>query len=307
MGKLIKLLNKPEYLLQPRTVIRRFLRRRIIEGIKVVQLPWRLPLEVNTAEAIGRTISHHGLFEISLVEAIFRLTDPSDVFLDVGANIGYMSSAALAAGASKVISFEPHPLLVQKLILNSTMWIQASPKIASRIRIENQAISNRRGLASLSFPRFGFTANQGIATLEAGNSVNGDLSTVSVEAVLLADVIEQCGQSNCILKIDIEGHEKAAFAISRDILASGRVRDILYEDHQGVDSEVSQLLTSFGYTLFGLNKTLFGPVLLRSGSEIRRFKDRSDEALNFLATHDSERALNRMSARGFQCLAGSRL
>ncbi len=48
---------------------------------------------------------------MSVVEAICRLTSPDDVFLDVGANIGFMSSVALAQGAKSVFAFKPNPLI----------------------------------------------------------------------------------------------------------------------------------------------------------------------------------------------------
>ena len=298
-----KALNKPEYLLQPEVALRRFLgRRKAHRGIETVQLPWKLPLEVNTSEAIGLAISHHGLFEMSLVEAIFRLTDPNDIFLDVGANIGFMSSVALAAGAKSVLAFEPNPPIFRELQRNAALWTEAQPRIAARVTIRPDAISDKAGTASLSIPKQAFVGNHGIASLE-GVYVSEECVNFDVATETLNRVFEQCGGPIGVLKIDIEGHELTAFGACEASLRSGRVRDILYEDHDGLSSEVSQFLAGTGYSLFGINKSLSGPVLLDGEAEVVRFAARSDENLNFLATREPERARKRFSSRGFKCLS----
>jgi FkbM family methyltransferase len=304
MTNILKFLNKPEYLLQPMAILRRFSGRRdIAGGTEVVRLPWGLPIEVNTSEIIGRTISHHGLFEMSVVEAIFRLAGPGDIFLDIGANIGFMSSAAVAAGAKRIFSFEPHPELFQHLERNISLWSQVQPKIADRICARREAASDTEGTAKLRFPKNGFSRNNGLASLEIGEVYGDGYDEVEVSTTTLTRIIEQCGEPIGVLKIDIEGHELTAFKAGKTLLQEGRVRDIIYEDFQGLNSEVSQLLSSFGYSLFGLNKTLSGPVLLDDQADVTRFISRSYEgSYSFLATRDAGRARRCMSRRGYKCL-----
>jgi FkbM family methyltransferase len=305
MANIWKALNKPEYLYQPRTIL-----RRLLEGgaasrndWKVVQLPWMLPLAVNPSEAIGRIISRHGLYEMSVVEAIFRLTDPVDIFLDVGANIGYMTSAAAAAGAKKILSFEPHPTLFRELEHNVSLWTKARPKLANRISVRQEAVSDGRGMAKLRIPKLGFSANQGLSSLEISQD-GGDYDEVEVATITFAQVFEQCGEPIGVLKIDIEGHEMTALNGSLPSFQAGTVRDIIFEDHYGLNSDLCRLFSKSGYTIFGLGKTLLGPVLLCSQADVTRFKSRSYEsATNFLSTRNADRARQRMSARGFKCLA----
>jgi FkbM family methyltransferase len=304
-ASVVRFLNKPEYLYQPKAILRRSLgwKRSSANGTEIVQLPWGFPLEVNTSELIGRIISHSGIFELSAVEAIFRLTDSTDVFLDLGANIGYMSSAAHASKAKMVISFEPHPELFRQLQRNVSLWAEVRPGIANREFVRQEAISNKSGTAKLRFSKREFSKNQGVATLENGHG-RDDCVEVEVSTVALDQVIEQCGEGVGVLKIDIEGHELTAFEAAMAPLQAGSVRDIIYEDHQGMSSDVSRLLSSCGYSLFGLNKTLLGPVLLDSKAAVDRFRPYSPDPLNFLATRSPDRARRRMSHHGFQCLAG---
>jgi FkbM family methyltransferase len=303
MTSLLKSLNKPEYLRQPVATFRRFFRRSQNEtGIQVVRLPWGLPLEVDTSEAIGRTISHHGLFEIAVAEAIFRLTDASDIFLDVGANVGFMSSAAVAAGSKKILSFEPHPELFRRLETNLLRWTNEQPQIAGRASAQQKAVSSQLGTAKLRYPKLGFSGNNGVSSLESRDDQD-DYGEVEVLTTTLTEILALCGERVGVLKIDIEGHELKAFKSCEASFREGGVRDILFEDHDGFNSEVSQFLSSFGYTIFGLNKTLWGPVLLDNEAAVARFVARSDESLNFLATLDPARARKRMSGRGYKCLA----
>lgn len=102
---------------------------------------------------------------MSVVEAIFRLVEPDDIFIDIGANIGYMSSAALAAGAKKILSFEPHPELFQQLERNIALWPEARPEIADRVSARRQAISNREGTAKLRFPAAGARPEKSVLLL----------------------------------------------------------------------------------------------------------------------------------------------
>jgi FkbM family methyltransferase len=283
-------------------MLRRFLGwRRDHGGIETVQLPWKLPLEVNTGEAIGRTISHHGLFEMSVVEAIFRLTSPDDVFLDVGANIGFMSSVALAAGAKSVFAFEPNPSVFRQLQRNASLWAEAHPRIATRVTVRHEAISDKAGTASLSFPKHGFSGNHGIASLERGDE-SEEYVCVDVATETLNQVCERCGCPIGVLKIDIEGHELTALSACEAMLQSGTVRDIIYEDHDGLSSKVSRLLANAGYSLFEINKKLFGPVLIEE-AEVGRAARLSDESINFMATREPQRARKCFSSRGFECLS----
>ena len=289
-------LNRPEYWYQPTKLLKRLVSNGdSYRGVKIVELPWNLPVEVDCSDVIGVTIAHHGVFELPVVEAVFRLVDPCDVVLDVGANLGYMTSAALAAGAKKVICFEPHPVLFAHLARNVRLWTQVSPEIAGRAELLQQAVSSGAGTAVLRIPCEEFQKNRGIATLETGGDPKA-FDRIEVTTTTLDMVVAREGPIG-LLKIDIEGHEMTAFSAGRDSLGAGMIRDIVYEDFGGMASQVSNVLRGFGYELFGIQKSVTGPVLLKDTQAERLFG-----STNLIATLDPARLQERMAKRGYKCL-----
>jgi FkbM family methyltransferase len=300
MKTFLNYMNRPEYLLQPKAILRRFIASPDSVGrMKLVRLNWGLPIEVDTGEAIGILISRSGIFEIPVVESIFRLTDPADIFIDLGANIGLMSSAALAAGAKAVISFEPNPEIHRQLMRNISLWSEAQPRIADRIIPREEAVSDREGKAPLRTPDLRFQGNHGLSSLEECVA-DECYSEVEVKTITLAKILKQYGEKIGVLKIDIEGHELKVLVACQNLLRGGAVRDIIFEDHKGMNSELSQLLQSLGYSVFNLSKTPIGPALLDSDAPAYWF--RVPEDFNFVATLNPERARRKMARRGFMCL-----
>lgn len=289
---------RPEYIYQPEKLIRRIFGKGLDQGgEETVELPWKMSMEVDSSEIIGCGIAHTGIFEIAVVEAIFRLVDRSDTVLDAGANIGYMTAVALAAGARRVISFEPHPTLFARLSRNVSRW-DKEPRYAGRMSARNEAIDSEKGRPTLFIPKLEFAGNQGIATLEK-NCAAGALDKVEVAATTLDAVIDESCGSVGLLKIDVEGHEFPALKGASDSLGNGKIRDVIYECFEGADSPVSQLLKSFGYTIFGLRSSLMGPAIV----EGMKAGNLSLGNHNLVATLDPDRVRRRMSPRGYKCLS----
>jgi FkbM family methyltransferase len=288
---------RPEYIYQPGKLIRRVfgegLDRR---GEEIVELPWKMSIEVDSSEAIGRIISHHGIFELPVVEAMFRLVDRCDTVLDVGANIGYMTAVALAAGAERVVSFEPHPALFARLARNLQRW-EREPRFAGRVNARNEAIDSVQGHSTLFIPKEGFESNQGVATLEAKTDFTA-YDKLEVVCTTLDAVIDKHCAPVGLLKVDIEGHEFHAFKGASRTLRSGKVRDIVYESFEEMDSDASKYLAGFGYSIFRLRSSFTGPVL-REGLKAGRLP-LGDH--NLVATLDPDRVRKRMSPRGYWCL-----
>lgn len=288
-------------MLRPSAAVRRLARRfKSTSGPEVVELPWGMPLEVETGEFLGDVISDCGIYDMPVVEAIFRLVGPTDRVLDFGANIGYMSAAAVAAGAATVVSFEPHPALYKLLAHNASLWVEKRRDLDGRIVVRNQAISYENGVATLRVPD-SFAKNHGVASLEREARDGISFREVEVQTTTISEVLKNYPGPIGLLKVDIEGHELSAFKASRDSLRSGSIRDIIFEDYGGFDSEVAKLLRASGYVLFGLNRTPFGPVLLDERAYSSWFFT-ACRSHNFLATRNPERARERMASRGFRCL-----
>lgn len=265
----------PAYLHRPSQVVRRV---RCRHGEHSVRLPWGLPITFSADELVGACIARRGVIELATTELIWRLVDPGDVAMDVGANFGYFASLMSARGA-RVVAFEPHPEVYAALERNARAW----PATETR----EQAVSDRAGVAILNEPeehhdleRF----NQGLASLVPMPNATG----IEVETVTLDDLIsEPVG----LLKVDVEGHEPAVLRGAHAALEAGLVRDVVFEDYDGEGSESKVLLRELGFSLFGIHEDRRGARLVDPGSpEAVPWR----EAPNFLATRDPVRALARV-------------
>jgi FkbM family methyltransferase len=278
--------NQPYYLLRPG-----FLLRRLREGdgggdTAVVELPWGDPIQVETTESIGRVIQSNGVYDLAVTEALMRLADPGELALDIGANIGYMTSAlAFAVGSGgRVICFEPHPAVFAELEANVARWT-ARPRIDAR----NLALSATPGKLALTLNET-FTDNRGSASLE-GDGGGPEVDVARLDA-------ELDGATVGVMKIDVEGHEASVIEGAAEALAAHRIRDIVFEEHGSYPAPSATLLEGHGYTIFALDRNFFGPRLERPGAEHQA----GGEAPNLLATVDPGRVRKRLGSRGWHCL-----
>jgi FkbM family methyltransferase len=301
MLELLRRLNKPEYLMQPTAVVRRLGASPAVERRVIAPLPWGVSMEVDTGETIGRSLWHRGLFEMAVVEAMFRLIDPGEAVLDVGANIGFMTVAAASSAPDvEVTAFEPHPELFAALSKGRDAWVAERPALQGRIRLVNAAVSDRAGSACLHVPS-AFDCNQGIATLQ-GEGPDAAVGTkVDVDTVTLDDVLAVERRAIGLLKIDIEGHELAAFLGAERALRGGTIRDIVFEDHEGPGSGAARFLADCGYSLFFLGKLPWRPLLCDPAASWAPAL--SYDSPNFLATRAPRRARARMAPAGYRCLS----
>lgn len=268
------------YVLRPDQAVRRVLRHRQRGATLQVRLLCGAPITVDTSDGIGWGIARSGVHEAPVSEAIWRLTAPGELALDVGANIGYFS-ALLSRRGAEVKALEPHPQLAESLVRNSAAWPGVS--------VTQAAASDFRGTAPLSMPS-AFDENHGLATLEAEP---GNPDTIVVQTVRLDDLIgdKRVG----VLKIDVEGHELTAFAGAERALSEGRIRDVIFEELDPLPSPVSTLLESYGYELFSLAECRRGVSLGRLDAPPPRF-----HAPTFLATLDSDRARHLVRPDGWR-------
>src|ERR1700710_1808297 len=162
---------KPHYLFRPSQAARRLIQglRGNTPGSAEVRLPWGLRLRVDPRESIGGAIWRLGLYDLAVSEALWRLTTPGDLAVDVGANLGHMAGIlALRAGPSgRVLAFEPHPDVFADLVENVVL-VAGDPRTAPVEALPlalgdtegggyldgGDPSSGKRGLA----PRLGFAA-----------------------------------------------------------------------------------------------------------------------------------------------------
>lgn len=289
--------DKPEYFFRPATLWQRLRRPARQGGLASVSLPFGLPLRADPQEVVGRAILTLGLYDLVLSETLWRLADPGETALDVGANIGYVTAllARRVGAAGRVHSFEPHPEVLACLRDNLGLWRGFAASLAA-VEIHPVALGSQRAAAQLVEPEE-FAGNFGTATLAAANLGAGRAFTVQVER--LDDELETAGPVG-VMKLDVEGHEADVLAGAPLRLVAGSIRDIVFEELGNLPGEVACRLQAHGYTVFTLDRTFFGPRLLPPGRRPRTHW----LPTNLLATRDPARARARLASRGWRVLRG---
>ena len=299
---------KPEYCFRPSQLLRRLIHLvRSVPSHAVVTQPWRLPIGANPREGVGRHLWDLGIIDLPVCEVIWRLIEPGENTVDVGANIGAVTSlmAARTGRSGTVWAFEPHPVIHAELEANIKRWYRADPehRLAEIIR-STKALSNVNGSAELFEPE-GFDANHGSASLERPSEPPPNPSKASgksfhIETALLDESLpENTGVS--LMKMDVEGHELNVLLGGYSRLRSRAIRDIVYEDHEGYPSRTSKHLEEAGYKIYLIDRTFWKPKLVAP-----RNSKPSVSWLppNYLATLDPDRAEHRCYPVGWRCLRG---
>jgi FkbM family methyltransferase len=294
----IRGLLKPCYLFSPRTAVRRVFVQFFPpkSGVAIVSLPWKVSIEVDLADAIGNEIFKQRVFDISVSEVAWRLLQPGKKALDVGANIGYLTSLfAIRVGPSGAVhAFEPHPKVRETLERNIGR-IRLNSRSAP-ISLHGCAVGDTAGKAQLIETDY-FEINRGTARI-AENKEGDELHSHSVAMETLDDLFPQ--ESFDLVKIDVEGFEPRVLQGARRLLQEKRIRHIVYEDHDIRSGSLAPMLQAEGYSVFSIGYDLFGPKLLELDREIAL--DRSWESPNFLATIEPAVVKNIMSGRGWRVL-----
>lgn len=254
----------------------------------IVEAAWGDRFLVDPRKFIGAHLYMRGVHELPICETIYRLAGRGETILDVGANIGVMTSIASrrAGPDGRVISIEAHPVIVEQLKSNSLRWTRGN------IEIIHAAASDHSGeLLIVESPGFG--QNEGTAKVERTNEKKDSVS-YRVQSICLDDVIG--GRSIGVVKIDVEGHEGLVIEGARRSLDQHLVRDIIFESSSDYPNPVHRKLTGKGYSIVEIGMTLLGPILSNPStgdSEVLR---------DYLATLDLPRAQRLLESTGWEVL-----
>lgn len=296
----LRLITKPEYLYRPGQVVRRIKRLwNPPKPVETVTLPWGAPLTVRVGENVGNDIYYYGIFDRIVPEAIWRLLDPRETALDVGANIGQNTSAmAYRSGSGgKVFAFEPHPEILNELRQNIMLWNRE--KMAA-LRIEPVALGMESGQAVLA-DGAEFETNRGSAALTTTGASPNAGRTYTVLTQKLDHYLAEIPKVG-VCKIDVEGHELSVLNGASATLEQRAIRDIIFEDFNPMPSPVVCRLRDSGYSVYAMHETWLKPQLIPLDQIQQRTVGFS---YNFLATLAPERAIARFRPMGWRCLLPS--
>jgi FkbM family methyltransferase len=145
---------------------------------------------------VGRNIINSQIYESHVTRVLVDVLKLGDVFLDLGANIGYFSllAASIVRESGKVISFEPN---VQNLQL---LYSSIVENRFENIRVYPLAASNSNQILKLT----SFGSNGYLEAVPSGKSNFQFVQTVT------ADELLQCEKQINVVKMDIEGYESLA-------------------------------------------------------------------------------------------------
>lgn len=281
--------SKPQYVLHPLRATRRLVSKPTAGAErKVARLPWGLDLTVLASDAIGYSILVGRVFDPCVTETMHRLIDQGDVVVDVGANVGYLTSlAATRAGRSgRVLAVEPQRAVFELLSSNVGSWPSAGE--LAPVELYRLALSDHSGtgrLVAVSEQNLGLTHLAG----------DGETGADEVELRRLDELVD--GPSVGLLKIDVEGHEPEVLRGASALLERRRVRDIIFEDHEPYPSEATATVEQAGYHLISLSNDLGG---LRMQEPSERGEVLAWPGPSYLATSEPSRALARLSERGWR-------
>jgi FkbM family methyltransferase len=197
-----------------------------------------LPLYVDVTDPTGRfSFFYSNPYEKAVVDAVITALKPGDVFLDVGAHLGYFSAVAarLVGASGRVIAFEPHEGSRAEL-----RAMAARNEVERIIEVVPLAVADREA----DFTLYTSEASPAYATLEPEQSPMRGQTTFRPSTVVHATSLDTwlssrpalASRVRCI-KIDVQGTESRVLAgMTRTLLPSGIT--VICETTIGTDADV---------------------------------------------------------------------
>lgn len=199
-----------------------------------------------------------GINEPHNTRILVSLIKPGDVFVDVGANVGYFSvlGAWRAYPGGQVWSFEPNPKVFS--ILSDNLTVNGYADMARRWPA---AASDQAGEQSLRiFPGYVATSTMRDvpeAYLRFTERETGRKShVIDIDVVRLDDAMRDVGQIH-VMKIDAEGHELHVLSGAQEIIARSPGLKIVMEFNPsmlGPDGARSlvELVRTLGFDIYAI-------------------------------------------------------
>jgi FkbM family methyltransferase len=148
--------------------------------------------------------------EGDIVEAVLSDITDSDVFYDVGANVG-LYTCFISQKSKQTIAFEPHPENAVRLRENVTL------NEIRNLEIRDEALSDTNGDAELAVTGVD-VAGEGTHSLATGS----EDKTVEIQTVRADSLPTEVPEPD-VVKIDVEGAEMSVLRGMGDLIDSCRV------------------------------------------------------------------------------------
>lgn len=190
-----------------------------IEGQKLV---------VNRGMAGATGNLYVGLHEFEEMGFLLHVLRASDVFLDIGANVGSYTVLASGVCGGRTIAFEPDPISAARLSRNVS-----ANALEQRVEIRRVALGDHCGRAAFTTGRD--TMNRFAGANDAG-----------AQWVRVTTLDAEIGAAQpCLMKVDVEGFETQVLRGAAQTLRAASVKAIIIES---VTMESLALLSGAGFT-----------------------------------------------------------
>lgn len=286
---IIHYIKRPEYYFSLHSAVRKLFNKNG-HGIINQKTPWGNVIEIDTNETIGNSIYSTRIYDLALSETLWRLIEPGNFVLDVGANIGFITSLCSykSGPKGKVWAFEPNPIVITRLTKN----IRQNHYPNAILYPFALSDSNKEGY--LELPET-FSYNQGVAYVKNGTH---STNAIKVDLRRLDDMIDTSDIIN-VLKIDVEGHELTVLKGAEKLIENKQITNIVYEDHQPYPSDIAVFLAGKGYTIYRIEKGWLNLNLKNPSIEPSQ---NGWEPTNYLATLDTQTLKKKMKGIFYKCL-----
>jgi FkbM family methyltransferase len=217
---------------------------------------------IHPGTQLGRALQRTGRYEPETEDLMRRELRPGDVFLDIGANEGFLSALAglLVGPTGMVLAVEPQGRLQALIEINLRI------NGVSRFRLFHHAVGGAtRGRAVLSLYPETNTGQSGLIRKPRRGWTTLRIEQEEVSFVSPEDILTQAGVGRVdLVKVDVEGFEHKVVEAMLDVIRSGRVRALLLDYH-------STILARQNVDPVTIHRSLIDAGMRSVGDEPRRF------------------------------------
>lgn len=190
-------------------------------------------LQLNLEDDMHRRLFLWGTYEAEVTALLKSLLKPGDIFMDIGANLGYFSVlGSLCVGEEgQVHCFEPVPLVFEELMNNLRL------AGAKNVMPNQCALGDKRGQAQIHLFRDLSSGHASLAKLSENVIQAFDCDVVTLDGY----VTEHDITTVTLIKLDVEGAELSVLKGASGLLGSVRPPMLVVE----ANSETS---AAWGYS-----------------------------------------------------------
>jgi FkbM family methyltransferase len=222
------------------------------DQIATVRTSHGFDLTIAPSDWVGRNIYLTGEFERSVIDVLRDFSQSGDTLLDIGANLGYISSAFLSlVPESSVVAVEPQPQILKLLTTNLDRF--------GRYQIYPYAIAESAGEALMHID----SANNGASRIVSSANTN----SIKIQTRTASQMFSELRMPRLdLVKIDTEGYEEQVLISCFEHFVRLQPRAIVFEEQfrkSAPDASIGQLLAKMNYDIYAIKKTMRRSMLLK--------------------------------------------